>query len=241
MECRSHEHRPRGGHSRLAGRDRRRRHDGHDLRHAFQAAVRGVPGARIASAARALPRQRPGRGCAGKALPGLRSPPRASYSGPYVRVAVDGDTEITLRPAPTGRRSVAMRRFWIGSRCTTTRARVGRWWTRIAAAQWDSPSVSMSEICRDWRRILRPGSSVLPRRRARRWFSNGAALAARYGDDWQPIVRAIRLAIDKAAIVKGPLDGAVARADTLVSPLAWYALPPPTPCRLEPRRGPQAP
>ncbi len=54
---------------------------------------------------------------------------------------------------------------------------------------------------------------------------NNASFATKYGTDGAMIIRALQLAMDREAIVAGPLGGTVSVPGNFVSPLSWFYKP----------------
>ena len=51
---------------------------------------------------------------------------------------------------------------------------------------------------------------------------NNAAFQEKFGSDWQTVIKAIKLAVDRQAIAAGPLQGNVTVTNNFISPLTWY-------------------
>lgn len=143
------------------------------------------------------------------------------YSGPYVPITVTAHSEIDLKPNPNYATVSGHAPYLDGldwkyfGDAKSMAAAFAAGSIGFAQDMTESDLSSLADV---------PVSDVVAKdsQTYELLAFNTAAFTTKYGADAAMVVRALRLAIDRRAIVAGPLGSSVSVIDNFVSPLSWY-------------------
>jgi peptide/nickel transport system substrate-binding protein len=151
----------------------------------------------------------------------LDNPAGGVYSGPYLPVSVETHASITFKPNPKYATIAGHAPYLDGLRwkfdgdVESMAADYLAGGMSFAQDMTESDLSSLADV---------PASQLVVRdsQTYEQLAFNQASFATKFGDAGPTVIRAIQMAVDRSAIVAGPLHGTVSVADDFVPVNAWY-------------------